>query len=174
MRRLSRTEYGNIVRDLLSVNFLPGEGPLDLLPPDGTLGGFDKVSKALLLDPSLMQQYFEVASVVADKAVVTGPPPVPTRRNRMQFEEITGGIEYIKHSRTTIVTDDGIVTMSQGMRTDESLRHPWNDSLIPVRGRYRLRLRLGLQRTSVGTRAAPCRPAAPATRGPATHPLSPT
>ena len=143
MRRLSRTEYGNIVRDLLSVNFLPGEGPLDLLPPDGTLGGFDKVSKALLLDPSLMQQYFEVASVVADKAVVTGPPPVPTRRNRMQFEEITGGIEYIKHSRTTIVTDDGIVTMSQGMRTDESLRHPWNDSLIPVRGRYRLRLRLG-------------------------------
>ena len=143
MRRLSRTEYANIVRDLLSVDFLPGEGPLDLLPPDGTLGGFDKVSKALLLDPSLMQQYFEVAAVVADKAVVTGPPPVPTRRNRMQFEDITGGIEYIKHSRTTIVTDDGIVTMSQGMRTDEFLRHPWNDSLIPVRGQYRLRLRLG-------------------------------
>ncbi|HIE95839.1 MAG TPA: DUF1592 domain-containing protein [Fuerstia sp.] len=143
MRRLSRTEYANIVRDLLSIDFLPGEGPRDLLPPDGTLGGFDKVSKALLLDPSLMQKYFEVASVVANKAVVTGPPPVPTRRNRMQFEEITGGIEYIKHSRTTIVTDNGIITMSQGMRTDEYLRHPWNDSLIPVRGRYRLRLRLG-------------------------------
>jgi hypothetical protein len=143
MRRLSRTEYANVVRDLLAVDFLPGEGPRDLLPPDGTLGGFDKVSKALLLDPSLMQQYFDVASVVADKAVVTGPPPVPTRRNRMQFEDITGGIEYIKHSRTTIVTDNGIVTMSQGMRTDEYLRHPWNDSLLPVRGRYRMRLRLG-------------------------------
>jgi hypothetical protein len=143
MRRLSRTEYGNIIRDLLAVDFLPGEGPRDLLPPDGTLGGFDKVSRALLLDPSLMRQYFEVASIVADKAVVTGPPPVPTRRNRMQFEDISGGIEYIKHSRTTIVTDNGIVTMSQGMRTDEYLRHPWNDLLIPVRGRYRLRLRIG-------------------------------
>ncbi|MEO1981272.1 MAG: DUF1587 domain-containing protein, partial [Fuerstiella sp.] len=109
MRRLSRTEYANIVRDLLSIDFLPGEGPRDLLPPDGTLGGFDKVSKALLLDPSLMQKYFEVASVVANKAVVTGSPPVPTRRNRMEFEEITGGIEYIKHSRTTIVTDNGII-----------------------------------------------------------------
>ncbi len=143
MRRLNRTEYANAVRDLLFVDFLPGEGPLDLLPPDGKLDGFDKVSKALLLDPSLMEKYFEVSAVVADKAVVTGPPPVPTRRNRMQYEDITGGIGYIKESRTTIVTNDGIITMAQGMRSDEFLRHPWNDALIPVRGKYRLRLRLG-------------------------------
>lgn len=146
MRRLNRTEYTNIVRDLLAVEFLPGEGPADLLPPDGTLNGFDKVSKALLLDPSLMEQYFEVASVVAAKAVVAGPPPVPTRRNRMEYEDTGGGIGYIKESRTTTVTDHGIITMSQGMRSDENLRHPWNDKLIPIRGRYRLRVRLGADR----------------------------
>ncbi len=143
MRRLNRNEYANIVRDLLAVEFLPGEGPRDLLPPDGTLNGFDKVSKALLLDPSLMEKYFEIASIVADKAIVTGPPPVPTRRNRMEYEEIEGGIGYIKESRTTIVTDTGIITMSQGMRSDENLRHPWNGKLIPVRGRYKLRVRVG-------------------------------
>ena len=143
MRRLSRTEYSNAVRDLLAVDFVAGEGPRELLPPDGTLDGFDKVSKALLLDPSLMEQYFQVAAVVADKAVQTGPPPVPTRRNRMEYEHISGGIEYIKESRTTIVKDDGIITMSQGMRSDHMLRHPWNDALIPVRGRYRLKVRLG-------------------------------
>ncbi|MEZ6131566.1 MAG: DUF1592 domain-containing protein [Planctomycetaceae bacterium] len=143
MRRLNRSEYANIVRDLLAVEFLPGEGPRDLLPPDGTLNGFDKVSKALLLDPSLMEKYFEIASIVADKAVITGPPPVPTRRNRMEYEEIDGGIGYIKESRTTIVTDTGIITMSQGMRSDDNLRHPWNGQLIPVRGRYRLRVRVG-------------------------------
>ena len=143
MRRLNRTEYANIVRDLLDIEFLPGEGPRDLLPPDGKLDGFDTVSKALLVDPSLMEKYFEVAEVVAERAIVTGPPPVPTRRNRMEYEESTGGIEYIKHSRETILTDNGIVTMSQGMRSDENLRHPWNDQLIPVRGRYRLRVRLG-------------------------------
>ncbi|MCB1065877.1 MAG: DUF1592 domain-containing protein [Verrucomicrobiae bacterium] len=143
IRRLSRSEYANTVRDLLQVNFLPGEGPADLLPPDGTLDGFDKVSKALLLDPSLMSQYFDVAAVVADKAIVTGPPPVPTRRNRMEYEHISGGIEYIKEGRDTIVTEDGIISMSSGMRSEENLRHPWNDQLIPVRGTYTLRLRVG-------------------------------
>ena len=143
LRRLNRTEYANIVRDLFSIEFLPGEGPRDLLPPDGTMNGFDTVSKALLLDPSLMEKYFDVAGIVADKAIVTGPPPVPTRRNRMQYEDITGGIEYIKDSRETIVTDTGIITMAHGMRSDQNLRHPWNDQLIPIRGRYRLRVRLG-------------------------------
>lgn len=143
IRRLNRTEYANTVRDLLHVDFLPGEGPVDLLPPDGALDGFDKVSKALLLDPSLMTQYFDVASIVADKAVVTGPPPVPTRINRMEYEDTTGGIEYIKEGRDTIVTEDGIITMNSGMRSDEMLRHPWNDKLIPIRGTYTMRLRVG-------------------------------
>ncbi|QDV40837.1 Planctomycete cytochrome C [Stieleria neptunia] len=143
MRRLNRREYANIVGDLLAVEFLPGEGPQELLPPDGTMNGFDTVSKALLLDPSLMDKYFEVAAMVANKAVITGPPPVPTRRNRMQYEDSTGGIEYIKRARDTITTENGIITMNQGMRSDEALRHPWNDQLIPIRGRYRLRVRLG-------------------------------
>lgn len=143
IRRLSRAEYANTVRDLLNVEFLPKEGPLDLLPPDGTLDGFDKVSKALLLDPSLMAQYFDVAAIVADKAIVTGPPPVPTRRNRMEYENTAGGIEYIKHRRGNEVTADAIVARQGGMRSDEWLRHPWNGELIPVRGKYTLRLRVG-------------------------------
>ncbi|MFT5125385.1 MAG: mono/diheme cytochrome c family protein [Verrucomicrobiales bacterium] len=143
MRRLSRSEYANTVRDLLNVAFLPKEGPLDLLPPDGSLDGFDKVSKALLLDPSLMEQYFDVAAIIADKAIVTGPPPVPTRNNHLEYEDISGGIAYIKTERSTIVTANGIVTMEHGMRSDELLKHPWNRELIPVRGVYRLRLRVG-------------------------------
>ena len=143
MRRLSRSEYANTVRDLLHVRFLPSEGPADLLSPDGSLDGFDKVSKALLLDPSLMEQYFDMASRIADKAIVTGPPPVPTRTNHMEYEHISGGIEYIKQHRSTIVTDDGIISMEHGMRSEENLRHPWNDQLIPIRGRYKVRLRVG-------------------------------
>jgi len=143
LRRLNRAEYAHTVRDLLSVEFLPKEGPLDLLPPDGTEGGFDKVSRALLLDPSLMSQYFEVATLVADKAIVTGPPPVPTRRNRMEYEDMSGGIAYIKEQRDTILRPDGVITMQSGMRSDEALRHPWNGELIPVRGTYTLRLRVG-------------------------------
>ena len=143
IRRLSRTEYANTIRDLLNVEFLPNEGPMDLLPPDGTLDGFDKVSLALLLDPSLMDTYFRVAKIVVDKAVVIGEPPVPTWRRRMEYENISGGIEYIKKDRSVEVREDGLISMSQGMRTNEALYHPWNHQLIPVRGTYTVRLRMG-------------------------------
>ncbi|NNE92074.1 MAG: DUF1592 domain-containing protein [Verrucomicrobiales bacterium] len=143
MRRLSRTEYTNTIRDLLHLKFLPNESPKDLLPPDGTLDGFDKVSKALLLDPSLMAQYFDVAELVADRAVLLGPPPVPTRKNRMEYEDVSGGIEYTKQGRDKVPSEKGIITMNGGMRSNELLRHPWNDKLIPVRGTYTLRVRVG-------------------------------
>ena len=143
LRRMTRAEYANTVRDLLALEFLPKEGPLDLLPPDGSLDGLDKVSKALLLDPSLMENYFSIAEIVANKAVVTGPPPVPTKRMRMEYESISGGIAYILKARSVEVRKDGIVSMSQGMRTDQRLHHSWSGNLIPVRGTYTMRLRLG-------------------------------
>ena len=40
LRRLSRTEYENTVRDLLEVVFEPNQNPLTLLPPDGAVDGF--------------------------------------------------------------------------------------------------------------------------------------
>lgn len=146
IRRLSRSEYANTIRDFLSVEFLPGEGPLDLLPPDGTLDGFDKVSKALLLDPSLLETYFDTARIVVDKAIVLGDPPVPTWRSRMEYEDIEGGIGYIKKDRSVEVREDGLVSMSSGMRTNEELFHPWNHTLIPVPGRYTIRIRMGADR----------------------------
>ncbi|MEM1443527.1 MAG: DUF1592 domain-containing protein, partial [Verrucomicrobiota bacterium] len=42
--------------------------------------------------------------------------------------------------------EDGLISMSSGMRSDEKLRHPWNNKLIPVRGTYKLRLRVGADR----------------------------
>ncbi len=143
MRRLNRTEYANTVQDLLGVVFPPNQSPLDLLPPDGTVDGFDKVSKGLLLDPSLMEQYFDVAAAIADLAVVEGPPPVPTRRNRMEYEDIDGGIAYIKKNRSVIVREDGLISMNSSMRTNQKVRHPWSDQLFPIPGRYTIRLRLG-------------------------------
>ena len=45
LRRLNRTEYTDTIRDLLGMTFLPGESPLDFLPPDGRLEGFDKTAR---------------------------------------------------------------------------------------------------------------------------------
>ena len=150
IRRLSRAEYTNTVRDLFNLEFLPNEGPLDILPPDGTIDGFDKVSRALLLDPSLLETYFTVAQTVVDKAIELGEPPVPTWRSRMEYEEIDAGIGYIKKDRSVEVRDDGLVSMSKGMRSDENLYHPWNDTLIPEHGNYTVRIRMGADRGERG------------------------
>lgn len=143
MRRLNRREYSHAVRDLLHVDFLPQDDPRELLPPDGRLDGFDTVSRALLLDPSLMEQYFHVASIVAEKAIQTGLPPVPTRTMRMQYEDLSGSVAYILDDKTTSVRDGMLLTTGMNMRSDDKLRHPWSNSLIPVPGRYRVRLRVG-------------------------------
>jgi hypothetical protein len=47
LRRMNRHEYTNTVAELLSMKFPTGESPLDVLPPDGTADGFDKVKSAL-------------------------------------------------------------------------------------------------------------------------------
>ena len=101
LRRLTRTEYTNTVRDLLGVHFLEGEGPRDLLPPDGSIKGFNKVSQALLLDPSLMEKYLAAAELVAERAVRVRQPLVPTRVVRFEFEDTRRamGINYQARAR---------------------------------------------------------------------------
>lgn len=141
LRRLTRSEYENTVRDLLGVTFEPGRTPVDLLPPDGQLEGFTKVSKALLLDPSLMATYLDVAEEVVDRALTLGPPPVPTVRTRLEYEEFYEGDQ----SRLRIVTDDGAISYGDGYRTFGELKHPFGGKMIPVPGKYAVRWRAGAE-----------------------------
>ena len=101
LRRLTRREYTNTIRDLLQVEFVEGETPEELLPPDGSISGFNKVSKALVLDPSLLVNYLNVAELVADRAIRLRQPLVPQRKMRFDFEDIganNGPEELSTHS----------------------------------------------------------------------------
>ena len=153
LRRLSRAEYANTVRDLLDVDFVPGEAPEDLLPPDGRLEGFDKLSKALLLDPSLMDQYYRVAEVVASRAIQVRPPPVPSRVTRFEFEDTAtdSAIRYIAESRLVVVTTNALVLFDGGVRTFRRLLHAHSGTQIPVRGEYLVRVRAGADPGARGT-----------------------
>ena len=153
LRRLSRAEYANTVRDLLDVDFVPGEGPEDSLPPDGRLEGFDKLSKALLLDPSLMDQYFRVAEVVASRAIQTRPPPVPSRVTRFEFEDTaTDLFRYIAEGRGAVVTTNALVLFdAPAARTFRRLLHPHSGTQIPARGEYLVRVRAGADPGARGT-----------------------
>lgn len=153
LRRLTRFEYANTVRDLLNVDFVEGEGPLEALPPDGAIAGFDRVSKALLLDPSLMEACLNVAREVADRAVTFRPPLVPQRTLRFEFDRTPHtAMSYIPHHRAAEVEGDFLVVMEGRARTFARLRHPFNDNEIPITGRYRVRVRAA---ADPGTRGEP-------------------
>jgi mono/diheme cytochrome c family protein len=155
LRRMSRAEYANTLRDLLHVRFPFGDGPLELLPPDGTAGGFDKVGSALTIDPSLLSQYLAVARHVADTAIVSGGRPFESRRQRFEFEDTAKSlaIGYECHEPFVSCRQADLALMDGAARTWDHLRlDPTVETTIPASGEYTLRIRMA---ADVGARGEP-------------------
>src|SRR5579871_3247450 len=81
MRRLNRTEYNNTIRDLLGVDFRPG----DDFPADVPGLGFDTVAGVLSVSPVLMEKYLTAAEKVARTAVFGSDPMEPERTAHQPF-----------------------------------------------------------------------------------------
>jgi hypothetical protein len=67
LRRLTKVEYRNTMRDLVGVDFKPAED----FPADDIGYGFDNIGDVLTLPPILMERYLDAAAKVLDKAIVT-------------------------------------------------------------------------------------------------------
>jgi mono/diheme cytochrome c family protein len=68
--RLTRTEYANVIRDLLALPDLPKE--LDyatLLPADNASSGFDNLADTLFVSPPAMERYLAAAQKISRVAV---------------------------------------------------------------------------------------------------------
>ena len=68
--RLTRTEYANVIRDLLALPDLPKE--LDyttLLPADNVSSGFDNLADTLFVSPATMERYLAAALKISRVAV---------------------------------------------------------------------------------------------------------
>ncbi|KPK15190.1 MAG: hypothetical protein AMJ62_10105 [Myxococcales bacterium SG8_38] len=65
LRRLTRFEYNNTVRDLLGDTTRPA----DVLPPEEEVAGFDNQAAALTSSDLLIEQYMKVAEDVSARAV---------------------------------------------------------------------------------------------------------
>jgi mono/diheme cytochrome c family protein len=76
LRRLTRAEYENTVRDLFD---LPGLAVQNGLPADGSAHGFDKNSDALDISHVNLARYVEAADRALDLAIATQPDP-PARQ----------------------------------------------------------------------------------------------
>lgn len=80
LHRLSRTEYENSIRDLLSVDALPKEMEYALLlPADNASSGFDNIADLLFVSPTAMESYLEAARKISRLAI--GDPSMPVMVN---------------------------------------------------------------------------------------------
>ena len=65
LRRLNRTEYANVIRDLLGLRI----DAATLLPPDAASRGFDNIAAVLSTSPALIQGYLDAGMKISRLAV---------------------------------------------------------------------------------------------------------
>jgi mono/diheme cytochrome c family protein len=65
LHRLNRTEYANVIRDLLEIEI----DPAAYLPSDDSARGFDNVAGSLTISPTLLEAYTTAATRIARMAV---------------------------------------------------------------------------------------------------------
>jgi mono/diheme cytochrome c family protein len=71
IHRLNRTEYSNVIRDLLALEV----DATKFLPSDDSTHGFDNIAGALTMSPALMEAYLAAAGKISRLAIGTTTAP---------------------------------------------------------------------------------------------------
>jgi hypothetical protein len=91
LRRLTRYEYRNTVRDLIGIDYEPAS----TFPADEVGYGFDNIGDVLSLPPLLLEKYLLAAEEITAKAILTIPPKPKTiaelRGNKLEGYGSGGG-----------------------------------------------------------------------------------
>jgi mono/diheme cytochrome c family protein len=150
-RRLNRTEYVTTIHDLLGI-----DTPLaDLLPEDGTAGGFDTIGEALELSPVHLERYLEAASLALAEATVTTPRP-ETRTIRTDYNETwhdwrAPGFQFNQWTRSP----EGLLAIRwNGINGPHGELGSWSPPVPDERYRFRIRARAMIDKTGANARPA--------------------
>ena len=92
LRRLTRAEYENTMRDLFK---LPGIMLQGELPADGTAHGFDNNSDALDISHVNLAKYIEAADQALDMAIATQPQPPSVTKQRISLANPHGFVAHV-------------------------------------------------------------------------------
>ncbi len=128
LHRLNRAEYGNAVRDLLSLNVDPSE----LLPADDSSAGFDNIADALTVSPVLLERYLSAAWKIS--AVAVGDPNItPTT----QTFRVRSDASQDQHIEGLPVGTRGGILVKYNFPLDAEYRFKvkfWSNTVNTVRG----------------------------------------
>ena len=102
LRRLSKDEYEKSVSSLFKIPFtVPSSFPSDLVSH-----GFDNHGEDLVLSPTLMAEYLEIATAAADRVL-----PPPSQKQRIDEQTITISPRDFTLNFTTGYQIDGVLRM---------------------------------------------------------------
>lgn len=100
IRRLTRGEYENTIRDLFDI---PGIALQGELPADGSAHGFDNNADALDISHVNLARYFETADRILDLAIAKQPAAPPRSTTRISLANPQGFVAHV------IMNGDGVL-----------------------------------------------------------------
>ncbi len=103
VRRLTRVEYENTVRDLFD---MPGLALQILLPADGTAHGFDKNADTLEISHVNVAKYVEAADLALDLAIATRPKAPASQKVHLSLLNRGGQGAYLSMQGDVVVLRD--------------------------------------------------------------------
>ncbi|MBL8069183.1 MAG: DUF1592 domain-containing protein [Armatimonadetes bacterium] len=127
IRRLNRTEYNYVLRDLL---YIDGDFSKDF-PSDDVGYGFDNIGDVLTLTPLHIDMYLKAARSAVEKAVVVAKPKIRT-----------ASLEKGRYAEPNRMAEDGFVFLTNG-----DFVYDFPDC---APGDYELRLAMGASAIAVG------------------------
>ena len=104
LRRLTRTEYENTIRDLFD---MPGIALAGELPADGSAHGFDKNCDALDISHVNVAKYLEAADRTLDYAIATQPTPPTVQKRRISLCNQGGFVAHV------VLNGDGVLLVDK-------------------------------------------------------------
>lgn len=104
LRRLTRTEYGNTVRDVLG-----GQHAADRFPDDDVAEGFDNIAQVLSVSPLHVDLWQRAAEALAAEALRPDGAPVQKQLDPAKFHRNSGVI--IKDGELVLTTDTSITSL---------------------------------------------------------------
>ncbi len=100
LRRLTRSEYENTIRDLFD---MPGIALSPNLPADGQSQGFDKHPEALDISHVNIAKYLEAADHILHYAIATRPIPPAIQKRRISLVNRGGFVAHV------VMNGDGVL-----------------------------------------------------------------
>ncbi len=100
LRRLTRAEYENTIRDLFDLSGIALQGDL---PADGMAYGFDKNADSLDISHVNMAKYIQAADQALDMAIATRPTPPTVQKRRISLANRGGFVAHV------LMNGDGVL-----------------------------------------------------------------